>query len=213
MKVLFILFFAFKQIAFFIPYTKGIHLINHNSENYKQIIVKREDGIKVNINFEKKRFPMVSKAFLKIGRVKFKRIATISDNIYYYSTSYTEFVKNVLLYLKEEIKYSEEELPQDALTVSYTKRGYCTGFSHLTSMLLKRWGVKHREVSGLYFNKEKNILQKHRWLEIFFPGYGWYSIDPINGSFSYNYIYGDIDTNIKTLKMKNIKFSFEIENF
>ncbi len=213
MKTLFIFFLAFKQIAFFIPYTKGIYLINHDSENYKQIIIKKEGGFKVNIRFEKKVFPRVSKAFLKINGVKYKRVASISDNIYYYSNSYTEFVKNVLLYLKEEVKYSEEEIPQDALTVSYTKRGYCTGFSHLASMLLKRWGVKNREVSGLYFNKDRNILQKHRWLEIFFPEYGWYSVDPITGSFSYNYIYGNIDKTIKTLRLKNINFSFEIENF
>ncbi len=213
MKALFVLFLAFKQIVFFIPYTKGINFINHASENFKQIIKKKEKGIKVSISYDNMDFPLVSKGFLKKHKIRYKKIADISDNIYSYSRSYTEYIKNVLLYLKEEIIYSEENIPQDALTVIYTKRAYCTGFSHLASVLLKRWGVKNREFSGLYFNEKQNILQKHRWLEIFFPGFGWYSVDPINGSFSNHYIYGDINNETKTIRMKNIKFSFEMENY
>ena len=211
-KHLFLLFFIFRQISFFIPINNKINFYDYKIENFSQSvsIIKEKKDIRIDIRYLFKKLPYVSKGFLF---PKFKgndKISSIAKRIYYSSDSYTSYVKNVLLFLKNNLKYDESKAPQDPITVLKRGTAFCTGYTNLAYELLKRGGITVKKVSGFYFFNKKNILQKHSWIEVFFPNNGWFAIDPISGEFSDSYIYGEIRE--KTISLKDFSVSYSIEN-
>ncbi len=211
-KAFFLLLFIFRQISFFVPYSEKISFYDYKIENYSQSVqvYREKNSVKIDIKYSFKKFPLISKGFLFL-RVKNKdKIDELVKNIYYSSDSYTGYVQNVLLFLRKNIKYDEEKQSQTPLDVLKRGSGYCTGFTALSYELLKRAGVKVRKVSGFFFYSKKNVLQRHSWIEVFFPSDGWYAIDPVSGEFSDSYIYADIKEN--SIFLKDFTVSYAIEN-
>jgi len=201
MIFLFLFLFSCKQIVFFVPAYTGVQFYNHKVNNYSQQTEKVNNEIKITIDYKNINLPDISKEFLVLNSEKNEKVKKIADKIYLKSESYTDYVKNIMSFLSKEIEYNENNSKQDVNTVLKRKSAYCTGFSLLAEVLLKRWRVKVRDIKGFYFDKQKKILQKHRWIEIHYPSYGWVAYDPIYGGFSHKYIYGNIDKNIKELKV------------
>lgn len=211
LKSLFLLFFIFKQVSFFIPLNCKAKFHNYSIENFSQSVetYKEKGIIKIKINYFYKKLPQISKGFLFLKSGENRRVDNIVLNIYNASESYTDYVKNVLMFVQSKLKYSEKSEPQDVNSVLKRGSAYCTGYTNLTFQLLKKAGVKVKKITGFYFYKDKNVLQKHSWIEVFFPSHGWFAIDPITGKFSNFYIYGDIEKGFISLKDFSITYSIQ----
>jgi len=199
-------------VSFFIPLNKKVNFFNYHIENFSQKVdLNKEKKIAhIRINYFYRKFPEVSKGFLVLRTGENSNLNKIVYNLFNSSESYTDYVKNTLLFLKENIKYNEKRVPQDASSVLIRGSAYCTGFTNLAYYLLSRAGVKVKKVSGFYFYKKRNILQKHNWIEVFFPSYGWFAVDPVSRKFSNFYIYGKIEKSF--ISIKNFSIDFKIQN-
>jgi transglutaminase-like putative cysteine protease len=70
--------------------------------------------------------------------------------------------------------------------------GVCQDFAHLTIALLRSVGIAARYVSGYFYasdptdidssSTDEIVVATHAWVELAVPGWGWWAIDPTNGS-------------------------------
>jgi transglutaminase-like putative cysteine protease len=62
-----------------------------------------------------------------------------------------------------------------------SKRGVCQDFAHFTIACLRSLGLAARYVSG-YLSRANLIggQASHAWVSVFFPGLGWFDLDPTN---------------------------------
>ena len=67
-----------------------------------------------------------------------------------------------------------------------SKRGYCEHYATLMTVLLREHDIPARFVEGFLpgtLDKRTGVeqvfeLDAHAWVEVYFPGYGWYMFDP-----------------------------------
>jgi hypothetical protein len=100
-----------------------------------------------------------------------------------------DYVQRVLDYLGEGFGYSEVP-PKSAETLPgflfQAKQGYCQQFSGAMALLLRMGGVPARVATGFSTGatdpKTNEYIVRdfdaHSWVEVFYPGYGWYTVDP-----------------------------------
>ncbi len=72
------------------------------------------------------------------------------------------------------------------------RRGVCQDYSHVTIAMLRSLGIGARYVSGYFYAAdpaagddpagEEITVQTHAWVSAAIPGWGWWDIDPTNGS-------------------------------
>jgi hypothetical protein len=101
-----------------------------------------------------------------------------------------DFLRNVGIYLRQNIAYCEEDLPQDPISVLANRRGHCVGYSNLVQALLAGAGVSSRPIRGFYLREKGRELIPiaHRWLEILLPGRDGLFYDPQYQNFTSRYI-------------------------
>lgn len=108
-------------------------------------------------------------------------------------------VKNVLLWMAENINYTKGPEKKDAIYTLRKREGNCTNFSHLSAAIIRASGIPARIVNGIVFNKPLHISNKewqitinfatgrHSWIEVWFEKYGWIPYNP--GSKTDFYLY------------------------
>jgi transglutaminase-like putative cysteine protease len=84
--------------------------------------------------------------------------------------------------------YTDFHYDQQATTVATSaaevlqcKRGVCQDFAHIAIACLRSLGLATRYVSG--YLKIGNMIgsqASHAWVSVFFPGLGWFDLDPTN---------------------------------
>jgi transglutaminase-like putative cysteine protease len=116
------------------------------------------------------------------------------------SNTFRSYFQNLSDYLKANITYSEDNLPQDALSVLLNRKASCVGYSNFVSLLLDAAGIKNRMVRGFYLKnfdlgngstkvKTKTLIPiPHRWIEIFLANGAKIFYDPQFQKFSANYL-------------------------
>jgi Transglutaminase-like superfamily/Domain of unknown function (DUF4129) len=75
---------------------------------------------------------------------------------------------------------------------AHSKRGYCEHYATLMAVLLRSHGYPARFVEGFLPGnpdprtgiEEIQNSQAHAWVEVYFPGHGWYMFDPTGGGLS-----------------------------
>jgi protein-glutamine gamma-glutamyltransferase len=99
-------------------------------------------------------------------------------------------------YLRETYLYDLDipPFPDNRDSVDYflfeQKRGYCEHFASALVIMLRSQGIPARmifgyqpgeydPISGYYSIKQSDA---HAWVEVYIPGYSWYSVDPTPGS-------------------------------
>ncbi|MCP5050256.1 MAG: transglutaminase domain-containing protein [bacterium] len=120
------------------------------------------------------------------------------------------YLLNISYFLQGNIKYSDDPLPQDAVSVLSRQKAYCIGYSNVVKMFLDSVKVKSRLVKGFYLKKAKRNKRKlvpvpHRWLEIILPNDGKFFYDPQYQKFSVNYITTKNDTDFKRVKKFRVR--------
>lgn len=132
--------------------------------------------------------------------------------------SLRNYLTNVSYFLKEQIRYSEMNLPQDATSVILYKRAKCVGYANTAKVFFDAAGIKSKVVKGFYLKKEKKNIMipiPHRWVEIHLANGEKFFYDPQYQRFSANYIAtkDDVDfKRVKKFKVYVIKKSKKIVN-
>lgn len=101
-----------------------------------------------------------------------------------------DFLKNISVFLESSVRYSEEEIPQDPLSVLMNGKAYCVGYCNLVQMLLRSAGISSRFVRGFYLPGNQSPLTpvSHRWLEIRANAKMTFFYDPQYQNFSSHYL-------------------------
>jgi hypothetical protein len=134
------------------------------------------------------------------------------------SMTLRDFLNHAGDFLKRNIRYHDNDLPQDPVSVLVNRRANCIGYSNLFSTLLKSVGIDNKFVKGFYLKKMKGnnwIPVPHRWIEIRLSNGFKYFYDPQYQDFSANYVVikeGIDFSSIKKFKVVLIKKSKEIVN-
>ena len=132
------------------------------------------------------------------------------------SSSFKSYMMNISSYLKQNITYSEMNLPQDYISVTLNKKANCVGYSNLLHIFLKSAGIKNKILKGFYLKNSENKTMTpipHRWIEIYLPNKMKFFYDPQYQKFSANYIVvrDSVDfKRVKRFKIKLIKKSKKI---
>ena len=90
------------------------------------------------------------------------------------SQSLEKYLINISFFL-DSLRYTREDLPQDAEAVIRYKRGSCVGFANAVKVLMKAVGIRTRMAKGFYLergeeNNPKGVVPvPHRWVEIILP--------------------------------------------
>jgi tetratricopeptide (TPR) repeat protein len=93
-----------------------------------------------------------------------------------------ETVRNILAWLKKNIKYKEETSDITKLNFKQVdeivERGHaeCRGYTMLFAALCRAAGVPSRPVWGVLF--ADNTYKSHNWDEVYIAGVGWVPVDP-----------------------------------
>ena len=100
-----------------------------------------------------------------------------------------QYVQRVLDFLGTGYSYSETP-PKSADTLTgfltQAKQGYCQQFSGAMALLLRMGGVPARVATGFSTGATDSKtgeyvvrdFDAHSWVEVFYPGWGWYTYDP-----------------------------------
>jgi tetratricopeptide (TPR) repeat protein len=97
-------------------------------------------------------------------------------------TNSVETVRNLLAWLKKNIKYKEESSNITKLDFKsvdeIVERGHaeCRGYTMLFAALCRAAGIPARPVWGVLF--VDNTFKSHNWDEVYIAGVGWVPIDP-----------------------------------
>jgi transglutaminase-like putative cysteine protease len=73
---------------------------------------------------------------------------------------------------------------------AYARQGFCQYYSSTMAMLMRNAGVPTRWVQGFLPGELSGTVetvrggQAHAWVEVWFPGVGWYPFDPTGGDLS-----------------------------
>jgi transglutaminase-like putative cysteine protease len=104
--------------------------------------------------------------------------------------SVADYLKNISLFLKNQIEYTEADLPQEAAAVLVQKKAHCIGFANVAQTLLACIGIVSRPVNGFYLRENNKRVEPvpHRWLEIELPGKRRVFYDPQYQDFSSRYL-------------------------
>ncbi|MGI8406922.1 MAG: transglutaminase TgpA family protein [Actinomycetota bacterium] len=121
-----------------------------------------------------------------------ERTRALAESVTKGVTSPYDKVRAIEKYLKEDFRYSlDSPVPpagQDAVDhfLFETDVGFCEQFAAATAVMLRSLGIPSRVVVGYtpggrnpftgYY--EVRASDAHSWVEVWFPGVGWYEFDP-----------------------------------
>lgn len=128
-----------------------------------------------------------------------KRVKSLARSITFSETNTFDKSKAIEEYLKNNFEYSLNisSPPFDSDGVGYflyeSKKGYSEYFASSMTVMLRSIGIPSRIVVGYAprdpeYQGNRMILRdkdRHGWVEVYFPGYGWIEFEPTPGMTSY----------------------------
>lgn len=190
--------------------------MDYSNENFSQKVSTQNNEIYaeiacsnyliLNLEFrvirDEKRLAEIHGEMLEVVQNLFDRTQTVKS-----------YLLNISYYLRENIRYSDAPLAQDAESVLLNKKASCVGYSNLVKMFLDCAGIRNEMVRGFYLkkngaNSNEMLPIPHRWVEIELPNTVKFFYDPQYQKFSANYITTRNDTDFKRIK----KFKVHLVN-
>lgn len=130
-----------------------------------------------------------------------------------------DYINKISLFLKNEIQYSDLDLPQQPFFVLLNKKANCVGYSNLCQVLFHAIGIRCNIVQGFFLNKSKHkdilIPKAHLWVEIFIGEDISIFYDPQYQSFSHNYLLVNKNTDftkVKKFQVNILKIANKLKN-
>ncbi|MGH2694535.1 MAG: transglutaminase TgpA family protein [Actinomycetota bacterium] len=140
-------------------------------------------------------FPDTIRRYLQVPGDLPRRVSDFARRITAGATTTYDKVKAIEDYLERKYRYdTDSPVPpagQDAVDhfLFETDVGFCEQFASATTVLLRTLGIPARVVAG-YTPGRRNPFtgyyevrnsDAHAWVEVWFPGLGWYEFDPTFG--------------------------------
>jgi len=124
-----------------------------------------------------------------LARSPYARAYELATTLRERSATPYEFLERVRDRVQDGATYSETPPPSVNPLMTFLfedRRGYCQHFAGATALLLRMGGVHARVVSGFSpgrFDPDRKEYvvrddDAHSWVEAYFPGIGWHTIDP-----------------------------------
>ncbi len=97
---------------------------------------------------------------------------------------------NISRFLKNQIEYTEADLPQETDAVLEQGKAHCIGYANVAQALLACIGIASNPVNGFFLRENNKKVEPvpHRWLEIELPGQRRIFYDPQYQDFSSRYL-------------------------
>ncbi|MEA2246555.1 MAG: protein-glutamine gamma-glutamyltransferase, partial [Solirubrobacteraceae bacterium] len=119
----------------------------------------------------------------------YARMYALAQSLKARSATPIEYVQAVLQRVQDGATYSESPPPSSVPLVDFlfrSRQGYCQQFSGAMALLLRMGGVPARVASGFSpgrFDRKRGEYvvrddDAHSWVEAYFPGIGWHTLDP-----------------------------------
>lgn len=116
--------------------------------------------------------------------------------------SLADYLRNISIFMKNRIEYTEGDLPQEAAAVLAQKKGHCIGFANVAQALLACVGIASRPVNGFFLREHDGRVEPvpHRWLEIHLPGERRVFYDPQYQEFSSRYLVTNLGVSLERIE-------------
>ncbi len=199
MKTLLLLFFAWTSLS----QESSLELLvtcrapeifsDFRNFNFQQEIHAEAGGLRVNIKSRTLRLRQLNhrirtdESFLATQGPEVRRAF---EQVRLNALSLSDYLRNISVFLKNRIDYTEADLSQEAWAVLAQQKGHCVGFANVAQSLLAGVGIVSRPVIGFYLREQGSLVEPvpHRWLEINLPGGRRIFYDPQYQDFSSRYL-------------------------
>ncbi len=199
MKTLLLLFFAWTSLSqessleMLVTCRTPEIFSDYRNYNFQQEIHAHDGGLRVNIKSRTLRLRQLNhrirtdERFLATQGPEVKRAF---EQVRLNALSLADFLRNISVFLKNRIDYTEADLPQEAWAVLAREKGHCVGFANVAQALLAGVGITSRPVIGFYLREQGSRVEPvpHRWLEVDLPGGRRVFYDPQYQDFSSRYL-------------------------
>lgn len=166
---------------------------DYRNYNFKQEIRPGNDGLNVKImsrTLSLQNLNYVIRPDERFLAGQGPAIGRVFAQVRQHALSVADYLKNISSFLKNQIEYSEAELPQEVDAVLAQGKAHCIGYANVAQALLACVGIASRPVNGFYLREEGGQVKPvpHRWLEIDLPGARRVFYDPQYQDFSSRYL-------------------------
>jgi len=210
-----------ENVKFSFPSQQHDIFLNYSNDNFSQKLVY--DNKIITAEIKSSNFFQLNLDFRVLPQEKYmetldREVKEVVLDLFNSDHSLKTYLTNISHFLEGNIRYSEKKLPQDATSVIFNKKAYCTGFSNVVKVFLDSAGIENKFVKGFYLKKGDNntlIPVPHRWVELLLANGVKFFYDPQYQKFSANYITtrNDVDfKQVKRFKVYVIKKSKKIMN-
>jgi len=97
-------------------------------------------------------------------------------------TKESAVVAKTMIWVSENIEYTDEAGYWDALNTLKNRRGGCDGFTFLTCALLRPQGIPARAVWGWLIDPDDSLgiisPKTHYWVQVYYQNFGWVDYEP-----------------------------------
>jgi transglutaminase-like putative cysteine protease len=178
---------------------------NYRNVNFKQEIVPVAGGLNVRIKSRSLSLRnlnhrvAVDDDYLAAQEAEIRRaFAEVRLN----ALALADYLRNISVFLKNRIEYTEADLPQDAAAVLNQKKGHCIGFANVAQALLACVGIASRPVNGFFLREAGGRVEPvpHRWLEVDLPGARRVFYDPQYQDFSSRYLATNLGVSLESIE-------------
>lgn len=169
---------------------------DYRNDNFRQQIIGHHGGVHVRIKSRTltiKNLTYTLAADEAFCRKQGQTIQSVFAQMRQNAISIGDYLRNISSFLKNSIRYSEAELPQETTAVLLNRRAHCIGYANVARTLLACAGIASRPVNGFYLRENSAVIEPvpHRWLEIELPGERRVFYDPQYQDFSSRYLVTD----------------------
>jgi transglutaminase-like putative cysteine protease len=166
---------------------------DYRNTNFKQEIRPGGDGLNIKIKsrtLSLQNLNHVIRADERYLAAQGPAIGLVFSQVRLNALSVADYLKNISLFFKNQIEYTEADLPQEAVAVLAQRKAHCIGFANVAQALLACVGIVSRPVNGFYLRENNKRVEPvpHRWLEIELPGKRRVFYDPQYQDFSSRYL-------------------------
>lgn len=166
---------------------------DYRNTNFKQEIRPGPGGLNVKIKsrtLSLQNLNHVIRADERYIEAQGPAIGRVFSQVRLNALSVADYLKNISLFLKNQIEYTEADLPQEASAVLAQKKAHCIGYANVAQALLACVGIVSRPVNGFYLREKRGRVEPvpHRWLEVDLPGERRVFYDPQYQDFSSRYL-------------------------
>ena len=166
---------------------------DYRNTNFKQEISPSHGGLKVKIKSRTLSLQNLNHVICTDERyiaAQGPAVSRVFSQVRLNALSVADYLMNISHFLKNQIEYTEADLPQETDAVLEQGKAHCIGYANVAQALLACIGIVSHPVNGFFLRENNKRIEPvpHRWLEIELPGQRRIFYDPQYQDFSSRYL-------------------------